>query len=122
MSLARFNLFVNSYVFLLTKAPPGFVRNLESGALAFFWTWFGAVVHYSTVPGAHWSHKLGFVMLSFMVTSPVHVQIVLSHFGQDTSDLGIYEGFAHRQLRTTVRLQLATRLTHTDGRVVPEVA
>ena len=103
MSLARFNLFANSYIFLLTKAPAGLIRNLELGFLAFFWTWFGLVVKHAAVPGAHWGHKVGFVLLAFMITSPVHVQIVLSHFGQDTSDLGVYEGFAHRQLRTTVR-------------------
>jgi delta8-fatty-acid desaturase len=30
------------------------------------------------------------------------LQIVLSHFAQSTEDLGPYESFAHRQLRTTM--------------------
>ncbi|CAD6577879.1 MAG: hypothetical protein CYPHOPRED_000398 [Cyphobasidiales sp. Tagirdzhanova-0007] len=99
MSLARFNLFANSYSFLLFRAKSGFYRNLELAGVAFFWLWFGGGV-LRTIPD--WTTRLGFVLLCFMVTSPIHVQITLSHFAQSTEDLGIYESFPARQLRTTM--------------------
>lgn len=99
MSLARFNLFANSYHFLLTKAKPGFYRNLELSGVAFFWLWFGAGVLRS-IPG--WTTRIGFLLVCFIVTSPLHIQIVLSHFAQSTEDLGLYESFPARQLRTTM--------------------
>jgi len=36
-----------------------------------------------------------------MTASPLHVQIVLSHFSRSTADLGPTESFVDRQLRTT---------------------
>jgi hypothetical protein len=72
MSLARFNLFVNSYVYLLTKAPAGFYRNLEICGVLFFWLWFGKGV-LGNIPDL--GTRLGFLLLSFVVTSPLHVQV-----------------------------------------------
>ena len=99
MSLARFNLFANSYGFLLFKAKAGFYRNLEIAGVAFFWLWFGwgVLAHIPTM-----GTRLGFLLLCFAVTSPLHVQIVLSHFAQSTEDLGLYESFPARQIRTTM--------------------
>merc|ERR1711939_498492 len=99
MSLARFNLFANSYTYLLFKAKPDFYRNLELVGVAFFWLWFGGGI-LRNIPDV--GTRIGFVVLSFMVTSPLHVQIVLSHFAQSTEDLGLYESFPARQLRTTM--------------------
>ena len=75
MSLARFNLFVQSYIYLLTKAPAGFFRNLEFACLAVFWTWFSWLIRHAVVPGASGWHRLGFVLAAFVVASPVHVQV-----------------------------------------------
>jgi len=99
MSLARFNLFANSYGFLLFKAKAGIYRNLEIAGVAFFWLWFGwgVLAHIPTM-----GTRLGFLLLCFAVTSPLHVQIVLSHFAQSTEDLGLYESFPARQIRTTM--------------------
>ena len=72
MSLARFNLFANSYQFLLFKAKPGFYRNLEMTGVAFFWLWFGGGVLRS-IPDL--TTRLGFLVLCFVVTSPLHVQV-----------------------------------------------
>lgn len=44
---------------------------------------------------------LAYLLTSHLVTSPLHVQIVLSHFAMSTDDLGPTESFPHRQLRTT---------------------
>jgi len=44
---------------------------------------------------------LGYLLVSHVTASPLHVQIVLSHFSRSTDDLGPVESFPHRQLRTT---------------------
>lgn len=75
MSLARFNLFVQSYIYLLNKAPAGFFRNLEFACLAVFWTWFSWLIRHAVVPGASGWHRLGFLLAAFVVASPVHVQV-----------------------------------------------
>lgn len=79
MCFARFNLFANSYVFMLTnwpaRASPLFkLRLAEFVGIAFFWTWFGLVV--SGVEGT--GNKVLFVLVSFAVTSPLHVQVRFS--------------------------------------------
>lgn len=72
MSLARFNLFANSYTYLLFKAKPDFYRNLELVGIIFFWMWFGGGV-LRNIPDV--TTRVGFVVLCFMVTSPLHVQV-----------------------------------------------
>lgn len=37
-----------------------------------------------------------------MTTSPLHVQITLSHFAMSTSDMGVHESFPQKMLRTTM--------------------
>ncbi|KAE9404753.1 hypothetical protein BT96DRAFT_955527 [Gymnopus androsaceus JB14] len=51
--------------------------------------------------GGRWAVGLEFIGIIYhAATSPLHVQIVLSHFGMSTEDLGPVESFPHRQLRT----------------------
>lgn len=124
----RPNLFVNSYAFLLKKAKPGFFRNLELVGITFFWTWFTLLLR--NIDGM--GHRIGYVLLCFIVTSPVHVQvrpsfspkyhvlttyiqIVLSHFARSTEDLGPAESFAHRQLRTTMDVSCPEYLDFIHG-------
>lgn len=76
MCFARFNLFANSYSFMLNKWParasPLFnLRLAEFVGIAFFWSWFGLVV--KGVEGT--GNKVLFVLVSFAVTSPLHVQV-----------------------------------------------
>lgn len=76
MCFARFNLFANSYIFMLTKWParasPLFkLRLLEFAGIIGFWTWFGLVVRGVEGIGS----KIAFVLVSFAVTSPLHVQV-----------------------------------------------
>ncbi|WFD36227.1 sphingolipid 8-(E)-desaturase [Malassezia cuniculi] len=99
MSLGRFNLYALSYGFLLTKAKATRWLLLEVVGLVFFWTWYGWYV-LGSIPD--WRVRIAYLLVSHIATSPVHVQIVLSHFAQDTSDLGPAECFASRQIRTTM--------------------
>ncbi|KAI0695151.1 fatty acid desaturase-domain-containing protein [Cytidiella melzeri] len=105
LALARFNLYVNSYAYL---AKTAFEAPRAKGgrwwwwsevfALTLFYCWYGAVLQGC----GSWTNILTYLLISNIVASPVHVQIVLSHFSRSTEDLGVGESFAARQLRTTV--------------------
>ncbi|KAF7784649.1 hypothetical protein Agabi119p4_814 [Agaricus bisporus var. burnettii] len=105
MAFARFNLYALSYGFLWKKATDMKRRTrggrwafwLEVIGLVFFWSWFGAVLYGC----GSWQKALLYLVVSHVVTSPLHVQIVLSHFSMSTADLGPTESFPHRQLRTS---------------------
>ncbi|KIM21540.1 hypothetical protein M408DRAFT_333402 [Serendipita vermifera MAFF 305830] len=104
MSLARFNLYANSYGFLYKRAFEGkrarggkWTFYLEVVGIVLFWTWYGSLLAHI----GNWKTIIAFVLVSHMVPSPLHVQIVLSHFSRSTQDLGPTESFVHRQLRTT---------------------
>ncbi|KAK2461969.1 hypothetical protein APHAL10511_006432 [Amanita phalloides] len=104
MLFARFNLYRLSYFFLIKKAfdtkrarGGRWAWGLEVIALIFFWTWFGRVLYGC----GNWQTALAYLLVSHAVTSPLHVQIVLSHFSMSSVDLGPLESFPHRQLRTT---------------------
>ena len=76
MCFARANLFVLSYTFMLKSFParesPLFkLRIAEILGIAFFWTWFGALLR--AIPGT--GNTLLYLLVSFAVTSPLHVQV-----------------------------------------------
>lgn len=105
LCFGRFNLYVLSwqYIFLgqgPRKGPAWWHRYLEMAGQFFFWTWFGYFTVYKSIPTA--GARIAFVLLSHMVTAPVHVQITLSHFAMSTADLGVAESFPQRMLRTTM--------------------
>ncbi len=105
LTLGRFNLYRLSWEYLILglgprKGPAWWHRWLEIAGQLFFWTWFGYGLLYKTIPTA-WG-RFAFVMVSHMVTMPLHVQITLSHFAMSTADLGIHESFPQKMLRTTM--------------------
>ncbi|KAJ7185379.1 delta 8-sphingoloid desaturase protein [Mycena filopes] len=104
LALARFNLYAKSYPFLVrqafdTRRARGGRRAwaLEVAGIVFFWSWFSRVV----AGCGSWKMRLAYLLVSNVAASPVHVQIVLSHFSMPTEDLGPGESWADRQLRTT---------------------
>ncbi|KAI1332272.1 fatty acid/sphingolipid desaturase [Xylariaceae sp. FL0255] len=118
MTLGRFNLYVNSWSFLLKgespkKGPAWWHRWFEMGGQVFFWTWFGYGILYKTIP-TNWE-RFAFLMVSHMVTMPVHTQICLSHFAMSTSDLGPHESFAQKMLRTTMDIDCPAWLDFFHG-------
>lgn len=105
LALARFNLYRLSWDFLLMgrgpkKGPALAIWWLEIIGQVFFWTWFGYGLVYNLLPD-NWT-RFYFVMISSITASPLHVQIVLSHFAMSTVELGPQESFPQRQLRTTM--------------------
>lgn len=71
MSVARFNLFALSYIYLLTKSKNDWYRNFEIVGVSVFWTWYGSLI--SHIP-SHFG-KFAFLLLSNVAASPVHVQV-----------------------------------------------
>ena len=104
----RFNLYVQSWLYLALglgprKGPAWWHRWFELAGNVFFWLWFGYGIMYKTIPTA--SGRWAFLMVSHMVTAPLHVQITLSHFAMSTADLGVDESFPQRMLRTTMDVE-----------------
>ncbi|KAI0788497.1 fatty acid/sphingolipid desaturase, partial [Abortiporus biennis] len=104
MALARFNLYFLSWTFLAKAAfSPKKAKGgrwwwwSEIICLGLYFTWYIPVVKGCGT----WQKSLIFLLISHIVASPLHVQIVLSHFSRSTADLGPVESFASRQLRTT---------------------
>ncbi|PCH33716.1 fatty acid/sphingolipid desaturase [Wolfiporia cocos MD-104 SS10] len=105
LSLARFNLYALSYGFLAKTAFQPKRANggrwwwwTEVFCLGLYYTWYSAVLRGC----GSWGNIIAYLLVSHIAASPVHVQIVLSHFSRSTEDLGVTESFLARQLRTTV--------------------
>lgn len=118
LALGRFNLYVLSWQFLFTGLGPkkgisAWHRWVEIAGQVFFWYWFGYLMVYKSIPDA-WS-RFTFVMISHIASSPLHVQIVLSHFAMSTADLGPQESFPQRMLRTTMDVDCPPWLDFVHG-------
>jgi sphingolipid 8-(E)-desaturase len=78
MSLARFNLYANSYVFLWKRAThpkKGWLWWLEVAGLMTFIAWLGRVLVGVYQRTGSWKTALGYLLVSHMVASPLHVQV-----------------------------------------------
>ncbi|KAM4057990.1 fatty acid desaturase domain-containing protein [Hirsutella rhossiliensis] len=118
LALGRFNLYVQSWDYILAnrgakKGPGAWHRWLELTGQVFFWTWFGYGILYKMIPDG-WS-RFVFIMTSHVASSPLHVQIVLSHFAMSTADLGPHESFPQRMLRTTMDVDCPPWLDFVHG-------
>lgn len=118
MLFARLNLYRLSWEYLLQgqapkRGPAWWHVWFELVGQVFFWTWFGYGVVYKSIPD--WSSRVIFILVSHMVTSPLHVQITLSHFAMSTADLGVHESFPQKMLRTTMDVDCPTWLDFFHG-------
>ncbi|RYO75641.1 hypothetical protein DL764_010366 [Monosporascus ibericus] len=105
LAFGRFNLYRLSWEYLLgphapRKGPAWWHRYFEITGQVVFWIWFGYFLVYKSIPTA-WD-RFVFVMISHMVTMPLHAQICLSHFAMSTSELGPHESFPQKMIRTTM--------------------
>jgi delta8-fatty-acid desaturase len=105
LTLGRFNLYVQSWTFLLQGKGPRkglawWHRYFEIAGNLVFWYWFGYLIVYKSIP-TPWA-RFGFVMVSHMINMPLHVQLTISHFAMSTTDLGPNESFPQKMLRTTM--------------------
>ena len=78
MSLARFNLYANSYGFLwkrgILQGKRGWPWWSEVVGIAIYWIWYIRVVQGC----GNWKWGLVFVLVSHMTASPLHVQARLA--------------------------------------------
>lgn len=105
LTLGRFNLYRLSWEHLLLglgpkRGPAWWHRWFEIAGQMFFWSWFGYGILYKSIPTM--GSRIVFIMVSHMVTGPLHLQITLSHFAMSTADLGVDESFPQKMLRTTM--------------------
>lgn len=120
MGIARFNLYLLSWLHVLSSKSSAlgsskawWIRPTEVAFMCCYWFLFGYVLLWRTLPS--WTVRVAFVLVSHMVTMPLHVQITLSHWGMSTSDLGEEESFPQRQLRTTMDVDCPAWLDFIHG-------
>ncbi|KAL1407169.1 hypothetical protein Q8F55_006583 [Vanrija albida] len=112
LSLARFNLYAMSYIYIFGPKPKhDAFWKYEIAGMTFYWVWFGALLRSQS----SWQMALGYLLVSHICASPVHVQIVLSHFACSTEDLGPAESFPSRQLRTTMDVVCSEDIEYIHG-------
>ncbi|KAK3696618.1 hypothetical protein LTR37_017871 [Vermiconidia calcicola] len=118
MALARFNLYVLSWLHLAkpharAKGTTWWTWYVELTGISFYTFWYFYVILYRSIDT--WQSRAIFLLTSHLVTMPLHVQITLSHWGTSTSDLGPAESFAQRQLRTTMDVECPKWLDFIHG-------
>jgi delta8-fatty-acid desaturase len=120
MGIARFNLYLLSWLHVLSSKSSSlgnskawWIRPVEIAFMSCYWYIFGYLLLWKTLPT--WTIRVAFVLVSHIVTMPLHVQITLSHWGMSTSELGESESFAQRQLRTTMDVDCPAWLDFIHG-------
>lgn len=118
LSFGRFNLYRLSWGYVLfglgpKKGKAVFLRWFELVGLCVFTYWYFYRVCFRALktPSERWL----FLMVSNIVPMPVHVQIVLSHFAQSTSNLGPGESFPQHQVRTTMDVDCPAWIDYVHG-------
>ncbi|KAH7313486.1 fatty acid desaturase-domain-containing protein [Stachybotrys elegans] len=120
MGIARFNLYLLSWLHVLSNRSSGlggskawWIRPTEIVFMSCYWFLFGYCLLLRTLPD--WPTRVAFVLISHIVTMPLHVQITLSHWGMSTVNLGESESFPQRQLRTTMDVDCPAWLDFIHG-------
>ncbi|GFG12187.1 delta(8)-fatty-acid desaturase [Aspergillus udagawae] len=115
----RFNLYRLAWSYLLDpaqaprKGAAWWHRYLEMAGQVVFWYWYGYRTLYLSIPT--WPSRIVFLLISHMVTAPLHVQLTLSHFAMSSADLGIHESFAQKMVRTTMDVDCPPWLDFVHG-------
>jgi delta8-fatty-acid desaturase len=105
MLVARFNLYAQSWIFLMNSSMKTDYRRIEICALSAFACWYLTVAwSFST-----WTESVAWVMLAHAVAGFLHIQIVVSHWAMET-----YHGHSYNtaddewyrlQLNTTMNIE-----------------
>jgi delta8-fatty-acid desaturase len=97
MAFGRFNLYAQSWMYVLSTTHGVPRRSLEIVCMTCFWIWFSYLLSY--LPSNY--SILLYVLYSHGITFLLHTQITLSHFGMST-DIVDDETYAEKALRTTL--------------------
>eukprot|EP00918_Siedleckia_nematoides_P022535 GHVU01048574.1.p1 GENE.GHVU01048574.1~~GHVU01048574.1.p1 ORF type:complete len:482 (+),score=58.36 GHVU01048574.1:133-1578(+) len=99
MAVARFNLYIQSIIFIILKSK---YKKMEILGMVLYWTWIGHLLSYSL----SWRVAASSLLLSHIIAGVLHVQIVLSHFAKEVLDDNAYvtpdTTWVDIQLRTTM--------------------
>ncbi|KAL4895335.1 fatty acid desaturase-domain-containing protein [Aspergillus ambiguus] len=115
----RFNLYRLAWSYLLDpaqaprKGTAWWHRYLEMAGQVVFWYWYGYRTVYLSIPT--WPSRVAFLLISHMVTAPLHVQLTLSHFAMSSTNLGTHESFAQKMVRTTMDVDCPPWLDFVHG-------
>jgi acyl-lipid Delta6-acetylenase / acyl-lipid (9-3)-desaturase len=103
MAVARYYLYLNSFLLCLNPRKNVKARFVELGALIGFWVWFSYLCSFLPSTGM----VVAFTLLSHAIVGLIHVQITLSHFAMET-----YYGYGYEQDHPNhfVECQLKTSL------------
>lgn len=118
MGIARFNLYILSWCHLLSRrsttlGSSKWTRPTEICFMSIYWFLFGYCLVWRSIPT--WTLRIMFVLVSHIITMPLHVQITLSHWAMSTSELGESESFPQHQLRTTMDVECPPWLDFIHG-------
>ncbi|KAI8914479.1 fatty acid desaturase-domain-containing protein [Gorgonomyces haynaldii] len=97
LAFGRFNLYVNSWAYIFAKDYVVEHRKMQIVFMAGFWVWMSYMLSFLPSAGTIFLY----VLWSHVLTTFLHVQITLSHFGMDTNVVDD-ETFAEKALRTTM--------------------
>ena len=101
MALARFNLYLQSYLLLLSREKCQH-RRLEIMGLIVFGCWYPTLLY--TALGS-WQEILAYMLISHGVAGILHVQITISHFAEAcTSNANQEEEWLLRQTSTSLNV------------------
>jgi delta8-fatty-acid desaturase len=112
MMLARFNLYLQSVIFLVTDKDTNKRCYQEGLGLGCFWLWFGWLMSRMS---ASLATQLVFLFVSHAVTFLLHLQITLSHFAMSVHEISPNESFPARMIRTTMDVDCPTWLDWFHG-------
>ncbi|KAL8882098.1 MAG: hypothetical protein Q9215_006375 [Flavoplaca cf. flavocitrina] len=118
MGIARFNLYILSWCHLLSRrsttlGSSKWTRPTEICFMSIYWFLFGYCLVWRSIPT--WPLRIIFVLVSHIITMPLHVQITLSHWAMSTSNFGETESFPQHQLRTTMDVECPAWLDFIHG-------
>jgi len=108
MGVARFNLYAQSLILLLSGDSGAHFPRAELATIALFLVWMTALV--ASLPS--WPERVAYLLLSHGLAGVLHIQITLSHFAMETYHGVTYrdadaEGWFHTQLRSSLDVDCA---------------
>jgi fatty acid desaturase/predicted heme/steroid binding protein len=102
MMFARFNLYIQSILFLISKEKINH-KTLEMTTLCVFYFWYSCIL---TCCMGSWQERVFYIALSHAIAGVLHVQVILSHFADE-----VYHGKPYNDENDEwFRLQLKTTL------------
>ncbi len=102
MGVARFNLYIQSWILLLFRNEPAPYKMIECLSLAGFWLWFGTLISY--LPS---DERVSYLLLSHALSGVLNLQITISHFSMDVFNGICQDDWILHQCKTSMDVTCA---------------